>query len=448
MAAATMPRSLKHVREDLSKNNAEKATLVAEQRKLLGAARDAGRGLTPEEETAAKATKSRLDVLAMDHELLTGELGDLAAAADVERASVAVTSGVKGSFEQDPARGFKSPTEFLCAVQSANRGQIDPRVRGLWNSERTPVAAAGSDEAVVSNDPYGGFLVPKSMLMPGVKMLGSDPNPFSGLTTKVPMGGHEELKINARVDKDHSTSVSGGLVVYRRVETQTVTAKRIQFEQVTLRANELMGVSYASEELLRKSPTAFAALLAQGFGQEFGSKILSELLDGDGVGRYEGIWKSGAKIEVAKETGQAADTIVYANLVKMMARCWNYSAAYWYLNPTCIPSLATMTMPGGLSPVYQMANGIATVLGRPAFFGEYAKPIGDAGDCTLFVPSEYLETEDEPIQNASSVHVRFVEHEQTFKFWTSNGGACWWRSALTPKNGDTLSPIVTLAARA
>jgi HK97 family phage major capsid protein len=446
MAAAT--RSLKHVREDLSKNNAEKATLMAEQRKLLGAARDAGRGLTAEEEAAAKATKSRLDVLAMDRDLLESELEGLASAADIERASAAVSSGVKSGWESDPARGFKTSTEFLGSVISAHRGQVDPRIRSLWHSNKTPVAAAGSDEAVVSNDPYGGFLVPKTMLMPGVKMLGSDVNPFSALTTKVDMGGHEELKINARVDKDHSTSVSGGLVVYRRVETQTVTAKRIQFEQVTLRVNELMGLSYASEELLRKSPVAFASLLSQGFGQEFGAKLLSEFLDGDGVGRYEGIWKSGAKIEVSKETGQAADTIVYSNLVKMMARCWNYGAAYWYANPTCIPSLATMTMPGGLAPVYQMANGITTILGRPAFFGEFAKPIGDAGDITLVVPSEYLESEDEPIQNASSIHVRFVEHEQAFKFWTSNGGACWWRTALTPKNGDTLSPIVTLAARA
>ena len=47
------------------------------------------------------------------------------------------------------------------------------------------------------------------------------------------------------------------------------------------------------------------------------------------------------------------------------------------------------------------------------------------------------------------MHVRFENHEQVFKFWTENAGAPWWRSALTPKNGaNTLSPFVTLAARA
>jgi hypothetical protein len=46
------------------------------------------------------------------------------------------------------------------------------------------------------------------------------------------------------------------------------------------------------------------------------------------------------------------------------------------------------------------------------------------------------------------MHVRFVNHERAFKFWTRNAGAPWWRSALTPHKGSaTLSPFVTLAER-
>jgi len=52
------------------------------------------------------------------------------------------------------------------------------------------------------------------------------------------------------------------------------------------------------------------------------------------------------------------------------------------------------------------------------------------------------------MSNAESVHVRFLNHERTFKFWMENDGRCWWRSAMTPKrSASTLSPFVTLATR-
>ena len=62
--------------------------------------------------------------------------------------------------------------------------------------------------------------------------------------------------------------------------------------------------------------------------------------------------------------------------------------------------------------------------------------------------SQYLEGYRQDMQMAESIHVRFLNHENTFKFWVRNDGAPWWRSALTPhKSSDTLSPFVTLAAR-
>ena len=46
------------------------------------------------------------------------------------------------------------------------------------------------------------------------------------------------------------------------------------------------------------------------------------------------------------------------------------------------------------------------------------------------------------------MHVRFDVGERAFRFYRRNDGQWWWRTVLTPKNGDTLSPTVTLAARA
>jgi hypothetical protein len=55
----------------------------------------------------------------------------------------------------------------------------------------------------------------------------------------------------------------------------------------------------------------------------------------------------------------------------------------------------------------------------------------------------------QPLQSAESLHVRFEYNERTFRFTMRNDGRCWWRSAITPKKSSTtLSPFVTLAARA
>ena len=69
----------------------------------------------------------------------------------------------------------------------------------------------------------------------------------------------------------------------------------------------------------------------------------------------------------------------------------------------------------------------------------------------LVVWSQYLwGTLGSPVpRRAESIHVRFLNHERTFKFWQENDGQPWWRSVLTPKEStDTLSPVVVLAERA
>jgi hypothetical protein len=89
------------------------------------------------------------------------------------------------------------------------------------------------------------------------------------------------------------------------------------------------------------------------------------------------------------------------------------------------------------------------LLGRPCIFTEWAKTLGDQGDLVLGTWSQFLEGTYQTLQSAESIHVRFLEHERTMKFWLRNAGAPWWRSALTPKNStSTLSPFVVLDARA
>lgn len=359
---------------------------------------------------------------------------------------------VESKWADDPKRGFSSSRDFLTSVLHAGpdvNNPRDPRLKPL--GRKRPQQTAGSDEAGAYADPYGGFLLPTGF-SPDLLSLDPEQDPIAGLTTKIPMDT-AVIDIPARVDKDHSTSVSGGLRVYRRAETDTSASSRMEFEQVTLRAHALLGVSYATEELLSRSPRSFVALLEAGFKDEFSAKGLEEKLTGSGVGMPEGIASTPCKIDVTKEAGQVKDTVVYENVVNMAARCWRFGRAVWTANHNVLPQLAKMTLDVGTGgvPVWQFSarEGFPNLLlGRPLFFTEFAETVGDVGDIVLGVWDQYLEGTLTSPQSAESIHVRFVNHERCFKFWLENDGRWWWRSALTPRNGDTLSPIVRLAERA
>jgi HK97 family phage major capsid protein len=338
-------------------------------------------------------------------------------------------------------------------MQATKEGRTaDERLQYLSGKRSGFLAAAGSDEHGTYADPYGGFLVPAGFL-PTLLSVQAEADPTIGRTTAIPMAT-PTVSIPARSDKTHTSSVSGGLVVYRRSETQAVTAARMTVEQVTLTATPLMGLSYATEELLSDSAISFAALLEAGFRDEFGAKVLNEKINGTGAGQFEGVINAPCLVSITKETGQDADSIVYENIIKMRARCWRYQDAIWLYNHDCLPQLMQLVMVIGTSgvPMWQTSAREGEpdmLLGRPAFPTEFCPTVGDAGDIILGNWSQYLEGTYQPLESAESLHVRFEYNERTFRFTMRNDGRCWWRSALTPKKStSTLSPFVVINARA
>ncbi|HWH75832.1 MAG TPA: phage major capsid protein [Candidatus Binatus sp.] len=364
--------------------------------------------------------------------------------------------------------GFETPREFLFSVMNAcsNQNQdFDPRLTELYainldrkaKSKSLVTKTVGSDEARGISDPYGGFLVPTTFI-PDILKIDPEADPIGGRTRNIPMAT-PSIKIPARSDKDHTTSVAGGVTVTRRPETVAATASQMTMEQVTLDAKTLMGLSYATEEILTDSPISFAALLSAGFNDQFVYHLIKERLYGTGIGEFLGILSAldsnstGPTVSIAKESGQAADTIIFTNVVKMRAQCWGYDKAVWLANHDCYPQLSQLSLPIGIAGTAMYTPSLQDdrpdrLLGRPIFYTEYAKTVGDQGDLILANWNEYLEGTYQPMQNAESVHVRFVTHERAFKFWTRNAGAPWWRVPITPVySSSKLSPFVVLDAR-
>lgn len=356
---------------------------------------------------------------------------------------------VHNNLDDDPAFGYKNRADFFVDVRHAfTTHNVTDNLKAIMN-------AVGSDEAAVFSNPDGGFLLPEILVGGHMKL---DPFAIQGdtglRTRQVPMGNAKTLTFNARVDKDHSDSVTGGFRVFRRAEANEVTSSKTQYEQVRLSANALSGMAFATEEQIMYSPESISAIIEAGFDDEWRSRLNNERLRGTGVGQFEGIFISDALVTVAKETSQTADTIVSENVTKMRARAYNYGQCVWMVNQDCYNSLVGMHITGTNSDqfIYVSGNGSDvpdTLLGRPIVYDENLSTLGDKGDIVLVNWNEYLEGQVGGSKFEQSIHVRFTAHETAYRFGVYNDGRPWWKSALTPKQSSTtLSPFVTLAARA
>jgi len=384
---------------------------------------------------------------------------------------------VQARAEEDPRRGFPMHRDFFLSVidnagRSSREQVSDERLRPLAVASEDGargelayllprgfnpsfLATAGSDEQGAYSDPYGGYAVPKTLL-PGMLQLGFEGDPTSGRTQAIPMAS-PTVELLARTDKNHATSVSGGFTVTRKPETVAATASRGEMEKVTLKASTLMGLAYATEEILTDSVISFIALIDAGFRDQFAHNMLREKIRGLGGSEYQGVIGADCSIAESRDT---STRILGDDVIQMRARCWGYGQAIWLANHDAFPELMRLgaaaydtlaaTPLAGSNALYVQSireDRPDSLLGRPIFYSEYPSTLGSAGDLILANWSQYLEGLYQPLQSAESMHVRFVNHERTFKLWLRNAGAPWWRTALTPNQSTTtLSPFVILAA--
>lgn len=345
--------------------------------------------------------------------------------------------------ELDPRAGFAGSTDFYLAVMNAGRGRVDQRLLKLR-------AAAGSDEHGAYSDPHGGFLLPKA-LAPNVLGISTD-DPTASLTTPIEMTS-SIVRVTYLNDKDHTTSVSGGLVMYRRPETTVVNTSRMQLEQLTLHSPELVGLTFATNELITDSAPSVPTVLQRQYTSERNGTVFLEKIIGSGVAEYQGVVKSGCLITVDAEAGQAAGTVLAQNVEKMEARVWRYASAIWLAHVDLKAQLKTLVRTigtaGQVMPYFTYrADGQELLSGRPIYFTDRCSAPGSVGDIICGVWSEYLEGLYMPLQFASSIHVRYLANETAFRFIERGDGASWWRVPLTQRNSSiTVSPFVTLAAR-
>lgn len=301
----------------------------------------------------------------------------------------------------------------------------------------------------------GGFLVPEefrsellrlslesAVVRPRARVV-----PMSNATLRFPM-----------IDStSNESSVFGGIVVHRTEEGADLQASEATFGSIKLEATKQTALARVTNELISEWG-AFGMFISEVFPEAIAWYEDVDFLSGNGAGAPLGALNpaNSAIVTVAPEGGQAANTIVWENIIKMYARMLPSSVgrAVWIASPDTFTELATMalTVGTGGSAIW-LTDGrqtpVLTLLGRPVIMSEKAPGVlGDQGDLSFVDLGMYLIGDRQRMVVDSSIHESFTSDKTTFRIIQRNDGRPWLQSAITPKNGSaTLSPFVQLGAR-
>lgn len=353
-------------------------------------------------------------------------------------------------FTPNPQQHFSSFGEQLQAVaRYAIAGKdphaLDPRL------VRAPTGAGEVDPSA------GGFLV-QTDFATAVFARAYDMGEILSRVQKLSLSTQANAIKIPGVDETSRATGSrwGGVQSYWVGEGIGVNATKPKFRLIELDLKKLMANWYVSDELMADA-SVMNSIATQAFSEEIMFMTEDAIFRGSGAGQPQGYLNSAAKIAIAKETGQAAKTIVKENLDKMWSRLWSRSKrnAVWLANQDTFPQLNSLVQVVGTGgvPVYMPANGLSAspynmLLNRPVIEVEYADTLGQEGDLSLVDLSQYVLADKGGVQAASSMHVAFLTDEMVFRITYRVDGEPIWHAPLTPyKGSNTLSPFITLAQR-
>ena len=383
----------------------------------------------------------------------TDELIDEAVKAAVDKIKA---SGALGGGERVPAQPKGEPKgydfgerNFYEAVKSHDMGILGPYCQFRDNQMGK---ATGHSEAIDSD---GGFLVPTQM---SNDIIDAQTN-----SARIAPQCHDTA-INNRVERpfvddyDKSSSWYAGFVTYWVGEGTAPTKSKMKFGKYALQLKKVGVVTYGTEELIADSIVSFESEMSKGAGYSLAKEFDEQIVNGGGAALPEGLMNSNALVSVSKETDQPAATFETANALKMVARIANMDNAVWLINKSCytqIYSLSLVVGTGGIPAMIVDFRDATTprMLGIPIQWCEHCQILGTTGDIILTDLKQYNTASKEGapgIKAQSSIHVKFLEGEETFRFTTRVDGQSMWKEALTTKHGstgNTVSPIVALATR-
>jgi HK97 family phage major capsid protein len=374
---------------------------------------------------------------------------ELTEAARRRSASLATPfSGGNGGGDGDPNK-FKNFGEMLQAVARFSTGRgMDKRLEALT---RAPAGMGETDPSA------GGFPMQPDFadtILTRVYDLGEVVSRCRRVQISPTANG---IKIPGIDETSRATgSRWGGVQAFWVGEGDAAAASKPKFRLIELDLKKLMAIWYVTDELLQDAP-ALTSIANEAFSEEVTFMLENAIVRGTGAGQPQGYLNAACAVQVPIEKGQAAQTILYQNLLNMWSRMWARSRfdAVWYINQDVERQLYQVNQVIGTAgvPVYMPPGGIsekpyATLFGRPVIPTEYSATLGTPGDISLVDMSQYVVADKNAMQQAVSIHVQFLTDQTAFRLTYRCDGQPIWQAPLTPFQGtQTKSPFITLAAR-
>lgn len=449
-------KKLKELRE-------RRAAALEEAKAITALVSDGSRDLTDDERTKLDTLIAETKSIKADIETLEADASRLAEIETESRSNPVRPVPVAGgsphvdtdgtpNVMKSKSFGFETMGHFAFETFRATK---PGRTTAVDKRLETVAAVTGMSFGVGTD---GGFLVPPQFSTAIWDGMQAGTNNLLSMTNGYTIEG-ESLTLNANAETSRARGSQWGAGrAYWIAEADQITHSRPKVRQIKLEPKELAVLTYVTDKLLNNSPIALGQFLTTVAASLINFEVGDAIIEGNGSGKPTGILSSGCVVEVSKQSGQVAATIVPENIVKMWARLHANSRAnaVWFINQDCEPSLQTMTLGLGTAglAVYMPPGGLsqspyATLMGRPVVPIEFCSTLGTVGDIILADMSAYATGTRGGIDSAMSMHLRFDYAETAFRFMFAVDGASWLASAITPFKGtNTLSPFVTLATRA
>jgi HK97 family phage major capsid protein len=439
--------------EQLRKLTASRDSKLEAMQKLTAVAEasESG-GFTAEQRT-------QFDALKAEVEGLNADIGRVKAAMEAQRGveiPEAARIETRDNLRDSRTHGFASFGEFAIATVAASvHGRVDPRLQlGAGGLPQMGAAStAPTNYGNESNGADGGYVVPPQYSDQIITTAYNEQMSFVPLTDNTPIGGN-----NMAFPVDETTPWStAGIKAYWADEGGAGTDSKAKFDPAQLRLKKLIALVPLTEELLSDAP-AIGAYVQRKVPEAIVFKTNEALWAGSGAGKPKGFYAaSGLLVSVAKETGQAADTVVGDNVSKMRARMSSRSwrRAIWCINNDVLPQLDKLAYgtTATNAQIYKPEGGkygYGTLLGRDVMVCDFCETVGDKGDIVLVDWGMYRTiTKAGGIETAQSMHFWFDRQMTAFRATFRIDGQPSITAPVTPNKGtNSLSPIVTLDARA
>lgn len=325
------------------------------------------------------------------------------------------------------------------------------------NKDKAPFFKARGMSTISGED--GGYLVPPD-IAPGLDWL-QRPNTLASrvntMTTNSPsMKFYRSKDLNRNDGTRH-----GGVQTYWVDEGDAGRESFPKMDFTKLDMKKLVAYIFVTPELINNSTHALEQYLQEVLQAEIDFAIANAIVWGEGTHDPLGFMNSDACIEVAKESGQTADTVVTENILNMLSRLYKEPGAnpVWLHHQEMIPQLNTLEISNTPVAVDWHQGGVEqrvvqSLYGYPLEDLEFASPLGDPGDIMLVNPKGYRAITHSNVEMDISIHVAFLSDQNCFRFKFYFDGKPFLPAPVTPYQAPgatrapaTQSPFVTLAAR-